>query len=145
MNSMVQAPASEARLTPAMTNAAFSTVKSSSQRERCLSSLYNIFHDRKAGDDDGHHPQRHSFEAPLQEAADRLAVVTNQRRNQEETYAARDDRQDYEQAEIVAREPARNGDELVGDRRHALQEDDPRAPGGVQVAELLNALAIAIG
>src|SRR5208337_4606287 len=87
----------------------------------------------------------HSFEAPLQEAADRLAVVTNQRRNQEETYAARDDRQDYEQAEIVAREPARNGDELVGDRRHALQEDDPRAPGGVQVAELLNALAIAIG
>src|SRR5215472_16011575 len=140
---MIQAPASAAKLTAAIAKAAFPMV-SSGQRDRVFVALYNISHNRKARDDDGHRGQRHRLQAPLKKAADRLAIIADQSRNKEETYAARDDREEHEQPKIITGEPAGDGDELIRDRHQALEQDDPGAPGGIGLAELLDPVAITI-
>src|ERR1044071_8271894 len=91
---------------------------------------------KKAGGDEG--------EAPLDEFSDRLAEVTEKLRLQEEPRAARDDGQHYEHEKVVAGKARGDGHDLVGDRGHALDQDDPRAPSGVGRAEGFHAVAIAI-
>ena len=81
----------------------------------------------------------------LDEVADRLAVDAQQLGLEEEARAAGDDRQQHEHEEVVAGEARGDGHDLEGDRRQALDQDDPGAPFGVGRAERLDALAIAIG
>src|SRR5580704_1313179 len=59
----------------------------------------------------------------------------------EEAGAAGDDREQDEQPEIVTGESGGDGDELVGDRRHALDQDDQRSPFRIGFAEGLDAIA----
>ena len=64
----------------------------------------------------------------LDERADRLAEDVEQRGHQIEPHAARQQRRGTERQQIEMRRPARDRDELVGDRRHALDQNDPKAP-----------------
>ena len=53
--------------------------------------------------------------------------------------------EDEEGEEVVAGKTGGNGHDLIGDRRHALDQDDPGAPFRVSGAERRDPLAIAIG
>src|SRR5262249_55699523 len=61
-----------------------------------------------------------------------------------EAHAARRDRGEDEDEEIELRGAARDRHELVGDRRQALDEDDPKPPLGVGELEVLVALRHAV-
>ena len=60
--------------------------------------------------------------------ADRLAEKIEQRGDEIEPHAARQQRGDAERQQIEMRRAARDRDELVGDRRHPFDQDDPKAP-----------------
>src|SRR5581483_6314308 len=102
-----------------------------------------IFGDQEPADDSGEEAGGDERQPLLDERADRLAEMAQQFRLEKEARAARDERQHDEHEEVIAGETRGDGDDLVGDRRHALDEDDPRPPFGISRAEGLDALAIA--
>ena len=87
-------------------------------------------------------PMRDPQAEPLfQFAPDQVAVAVEQDGDHEEAPAARDDRAQDEQPDIVAGKARGDGHELVGDRRQPLQQDDHRAPFGIGGAEGLDLVA----
>src|SRR4051795_8511427 len=58
--------------------------------------------------------------------------------------ATRDDRAQDEEPDIVAGKAGRDGHELIGDRREALEQDDHGAPFGIGGAEGVDLAAEAI-
>ena len=80
----------------------------------------------------------------LDEIADRLAVDAQQLRLEEEARAARDEGQHHEHEKVVAGEAGGDGHDLERDWREPLDQDHPRAPFGIGLAERLDALAIAV-
>src|SRR5262245_5316541 len=79
--------------------------------------------------DQSHHERgRDEREAPLDELSDRLPEPIEEGGNEKEAHAARDDRGGNEYPEVKCRGAAGNGDELVGNRRHPLDENDPQPP-----------------
>src|SRR5262245_41784171 len=73
-----------------------------------------------------------------------VPVAVQQKRQYEETGAARDDRKKQKQPEIVAGKARRNGHDLIGNWRKALKKDDPAAPVRIGVAKSLHLVAVAI-
>src|SRR5262245_27711176 len=76
-------------------------------------------------DREDRHPEAQSL---LEDGARLIAIAVEHERHRIEAHAARDDRQQHEQQEIVAGEPGRNGNDLVRDRSQSLEQDDPAAP-----------------
>src|SRR5262249_12601831 len=70
------------------------------------------------------------------------AVAVEQERLDIKSHAARDDRQQHEQEQIVAGETRRNGHDLVGDRGEPLEQDDPAAPLHVSRTERVDLVAV---
>ena len=74
----------------------------------------------------------------LDEGADGLAEMPQQRRLGEETQASRSRRGNREYGDVELRHPAQDGDHLVGKGRQPGAADDPRPPfvvGGLEVLE----------
>src|SRR5262249_15390818 len=65
-------------------------------------------------------------------------------RGQIEPHAARHERADDEQPDIVAGEARRDRDDLVGDRRDAFDQDDRRAPARIGLAKSLDLVAVTV-
>src|SRR5258706_3916341 len=84
------------------------------------------------------HPKSQMF---LDPDPDPFAVAVEENSDHEKTPAARNHRQCYEQPDIVIGKTRGNGDKLVGYRRQALQQDDPRAIFGIAGAEGLDLAA----
>ena len=70
------------------------------------------------------------------ELADRWSQPPQQRRDHEEPEPAGKHRGDGEHGEVELGHPAGDGDDLVGKRREAGDEDDPRAPLVIAPLEL---------
>src|SRR5579872_142340 len=73
-----------------------------------------------------------------------LAITIEQERQQKEAGAARNDRKDDKQPEIVPGKARRDCDNLVGDRREPLEQNDPGAPLRISGAKGLDLVAIAV-
>src|SRR5579883_1960167 len=97
----------------------------------------DITNDHEAADEAHEERRRDQGQPPLDEVADRRAERLEERRHQEEASAAGDDRGGHEDPEVERGRTARDRDELVGDRRQALDEDDPQSVLRVGAAELL--------
>src|SRR5215510_9023841 len=119
----------------AMTNTPAQTSMSRAARSSGTRILEGIFGDQEAAHQDGKKAGGDEREALLDEFADLLPEIAKQLGLEEEAHAARDERQHHEHEEIIAGEPRGDRDDLVRDRRHALDQDDPRAPFGVGCAE----------
>ncbi len=100
---------------------------------------------KKPADHHGKETGRDQSQPLLDKVADRLAINAQQLGLDEEAQAPGDDRQQHEHEEVVAGEARGDGDDLIGDRGHALDQDDPGAPFGVGRTEGIDPLAIAIG
>src|SRR5579871_6376043 len=74
-------------------------------------------------------------EAALDEIADRCAEPGDEHRQQIEPDRAADDRCEAKLHEIEVKGAARNGDNFVWDRRHALDDDDPDTPAAVELLQ----------
>src|SRR5579872_571187 len=81
----------------------------------------------------------------LQRDLQRIAEKIESPREDEEAGAARDDRKQDEDREIIAEQAADDRDEFVGYRREALEQDNQRAPARVSLFQRGDAVAIAIG
>src|SRR5690349_18783144 len=81
-----------------------------------------IFGDEEAADDRGEEAGGDERQPLLDEAADWLAEVAEQLGLEKEARPAGDDRQHHEHEEVVAGEARGDSDDLVGDRRHALDQ-----------------------
>src|SRR4029079_17419451 len=103
-----------------------------------------IFGDEEAADDRREEACGDEGQTLLDEPADRLAVDAQQLRLEEEASAARDERQNHEHEKVVAGEARSDGHDLERDGRKALDQDHPRAPFGIGLAEGLDALPIAV-
>src|SRR5437764_1075146 len=73
-----------------------------------------------------------------------FAVSVEQDRDHEETPAPRNDRQQHKQPDVIVGEARGDGDQLVGDRRQALEQYDPRAVFGIAGTKRLDLVAIAV-
>src|SRR5688572_15789466 len=103
-----------------------------------------IFGNEEAADDRREEACGDEGQTLLDEPADRLSVDAQQLRLEEEARAAGDERQNHEHEEIIAGKARSDGHDLERDRRQALDQDHPRAPFGIGLAEGLDALAIAV-
>src|SRR5262249_10183575 len=72
------------------------------------------------------------------------AVAVEQERFGIKPHAARDDRQQHEQDEIVPSKARGNGHDLIGDRSETFDENDPTAPLGVGSTECVDLVTVAI-
>ena len=89
--------------------------------------------------------ERHPEPKPLLDDGARLgAIAVEQKSQQIEADAAGDERQPDEHPEIIAGEARGDRDDFVGDRRQALEQDDPGPPLRVGGAERLDLVAIAV-
>src|SRR5439155_1498578 len=70
----------------------------------------------------------HQGQPPLDKAAGGITELPQDRRDHKEPQAARDDRGADERGEVEMRDAAGNRDQLVGNRGHPLDDDDPGAP-----------------
>ena len=69
---------------------------------------------------------------PLLDDLARLrAVAVEQERHQKEPHAARDKGEHHKEGKTVAGKPRRDGDDLIGDRGDALEQDDQAAPARI--------------
>src|SRR5262245_4772965 len=95
---------------------------------------------------DQHHRSHRCPEAqPFFDDRARLrAVAAEQERLDIKSHAARDDRQQHEQEQIVAGEARCNGHDLVGDRGEPLEQDDPAAPLHVSRTKRVDLVAVAV-
>src|SRR5690242_1375042 len=84
--------------------------------------LEKVSERQESTNDRDHSRAGDEVEVAFDDSFDRRAIPTHQQSHQEEARATGDDRQDHEPEKAVAREPRRDGDELVGDRCQALQE-----------------------
>src|SRR5690348_12863980 len=98
----------------------------------------------KSQDNDGQEAEHDIFEAFFDEISDGVSEISKQTRHNPESHASRDGRQNDEQEKVVARETRGDGHQLVGDGGRALDEDDPGSVFGIQGAEFLKILTIAI-
>src|ERR1700704_3511759 len=103
-----------------------------------------IFRDEEAADQHRQEASGDERQPLLDEIADRLAIITQALGLEEEAGAARDDGKHEEGQKVIAGKARGDGHNLVGDGRHALDQDDPGAPFGVGRAKGVDALAIAI-
>src|SRR5688500_15930272 len=111
-----------------MTALATSTVRGGFAKIGFLGASEGIFGDEEPADNGGKEAGGDQGQPLLDEAADRLAIDAQQLSLEEEARAPRDNRQRHEHEEIIAGEARGYGHDLVGNRRHALDQDDPRAP-----------------
>jgi hypothetical protein len=86
----------------------------------------------EAQHDQGREARGDERQAGLDEVADRRAVPAQEAGHHEEAQAAGQDRGQDEHGQAEMRHAARDGDELVGDRSEALDQDDPQAPAIVR-------------
>src|SRR5262245_46656345 len=80
----------------------------------------------------------------LDEGADRGAESFEERGHQEEPRAARGDRGQGEDEQVEMGDAAGDGDELIGDRGEAFDQDDPQAPSVIGVGELGEGVLMAV-
>src|SRR5215831_14462541 len=101
---------------------------------------------RRNDADDEHHQgdSEPEGEPLLDDDSSTVAIAVEQERLQIETHAARNDREQHERNDRISGEPGRDGDDLVGNRRHALDQDDPGTPLRIGFAERLDFVAVAI-
>jgi hypothetical protein len=109
-----------------------------------MSPSHDLRRSPEAEDDNGQKDQHEGGKMALQQPLDRLAEIVDQSRQHEEPRAARDQRQQQEQEEIVAQQPRDDGDELVGNGREALHQDEGPAPFVVEDAQGVDFLGIAV-
>src|SRR5262249_16503942 len=102
---------------------------------------YDETHNHETEKDDEEQPQGDRVESSLDELADKLAIKVNESANYEEAGAARDNRSQDENDEIEMGKAAEDRDELVRNRREALDQDHPEAPLGELRFEVLGAIA----
>src|ERR1700727_2211986 len=105
--------------------------------------------DQLDGDDEPTGEQDHERGQPQAQAlfdlgADHIAIAIEHNRNDEKTTTPGDDRAQDEEPDIVAGEARGDGDELVGDRRQPLQQDDNAAPLGMGGAKGFDLVAVMI-
>jgi hypothetical protein len=98
----------------------------------------------KAGDENHYEQNQDNPEPPLDEDARLLAPEIEERRQEIRAHAADDDRKHDEPEQIIAGEARSDGDDLVGNRRRALDQDDLVAPLCVGGAEGFQLVAIAV-
>src|ERR1700674_2761014 len=84
-----------------------------------------IFGDKEAADQHGEEAGGDERQALLDEIADRLAIVAEQLGLEEEAGATGDDGKHKEGQKVIAGKARGDGHDLIGDRRHALDQDDP--------------------
>src|SRR5215216_4873981 len=97
-----------------------------------------------ADDERGHadgEPERQPF---FDDGASARTIAVEEESDQVETHPARDDGQKNERDDRVFRKTRRNGYDLVWNRRHAFEQDDPGSPLDIGFAEGLDLAAIAI-
>src|SRR5262249_32121193 len=74
----------------------------------------------------------------LDDDARTWTIAMEQEGDEIEAHPARDDRQEDERDDGVGGEAGRDGDDLVGNRRQALEQDDPRSPFHIGIAERID-------
>src|ERR1035437_4919940 len=106
--------------------------------------LNQVYRNHDAADEHGGKQRGPQGQPFLDDVARELPLAVEQESQQKKTHSTRDNRQKKEQNEIVARKSGRNGHDLIGDRRQALDHDDPGAPLRVSGAEGFDLIAVAV-
>src|SRR6187551_3883822 len=96
-------------------------------------------------DDEHDRAERHPETQPFLDDGARLRPVAVEQKSQQiETDTAGDERQPDEHPEIVAGKARSNRHNLIGDRREALEQDDPGPPLRISLPKSIDLVAVTV-